>query len=58
MGAPIESQNVEIKELRNCTKEFTTAVKDSSELVDVTDKNMDIALNNVNKANKKMKNAY
>ena len=45
----------EVKELRKCVKEFSSAVKDSTQLVDVTDKNMDISLNNVNKANKKLK---
>ena len=45
----------EVKQLRKCVKEFSSAVKDSTQLVEVTDKNMDISLNNVNKANKKLK---
>ena len=45
----------EVKELRKCVKEFSSAVKDSTQLVEATDKNMDISLNNVNKANKKLK---
>ena len=45
----------EVKELRKCVKEFSSAVINSTQLVDATDKNMDISLNNVNKANKKLK---
>ena len=47
----------EVKQLRKCVKEFSSAVKDSTQLVEATDKNMDISLNNVNKANKKLKKA-
>ena len=45
----------EVKGIRKTVQNFNSAVKDSSKLVDVTDKNMDISLNNVNKVNQKMK---
>ena len=45
-----------LKETRGMRKDFqkfTSAVKDSNEVVDVTNKNMDISLENVNNVNKK-----
>ena len=46
-----------LKVAKATTKEiqkFNSTIKDSSKLVDATNNNMDIALNNVNKVNKKM----
>ena len=37
-------------------QKFTSAVNDSHKVVDITNKNMDISLSNVNKVNKKLKN--
>jgi hypothetical protein len=45
----------EAKGMRKAVKEFTSAVKDSSEVVDVTNKNMDNSIHNVNQVSNKMK---
>ena len=45
----------EAKGMRKDVKQFSNAVKDSIDVVDVTNKNMDISLHNVNKVNQKMK---
>ncbi len=44
----------EVKGMRKDIKNFNNAVKDSTEVVDATNNNFDVALNNVNKVNKKM----
>ena len=41
--------------MRKDVKKFTSAVIDSNQVVDVTNKNMDISLENVDNVNKKMK---
>ena len=46
----------EVKGMRQAVNNFTGAVKDSTEVVDVTNKNMDNSLHNTNKVNKKMQN--
>ena len=45
----------EVKGMRNAVKQFTSNVKDSTEVVDVVNKNMDKSLKNVNKVNDRMK---
>ena len=45
----------EVKGMRKEVKQFNNAVIDSIDVVDVTNKNMDISLTNVNKVNQKMK---
>ena len=45
----------EAKGMRKDVKKFTSAVIDSNQVVDVTNKNMDISLENVDNVNKKMK---
>ena len=45
----------EVKGMRNAVKQFTSNVKDSTEVVDVVNKNMDKSLKNVNKVNERMK---
>ena len=44
----------EVKGMRQAVQNFSGAVKDSTEVVDVTNKNMDNSHKNVNKVNKKM----
>ena len=46
----------EVRGMRKAVNNFSGAVKDSTEVVDVTNKNMDNSLKNVNEVNKKMKN--
>ena len=45
----------EVNGMRNAVKQFTSNVKDSTEVVDVVNKNMDKSLKNVNKVNDRMK---
>ena len=45
----------EVKGMRKAVQNLNSAAKDSIKLVDATNNNMDTALNNVNKVNKKMK---
>ena len=45
----------EVKGMRRAVQNFSGAVKDSTEVVDVTNKNMDNSLKNVNNVNKKMR---
>ena len=45
----------EVKGMRNAVKQFTSNVKDSTEVVDVVNKNMDKSIKNVNKVNERMK---
>ena len=53
--ALLEEALAEAKGMRKDVKQFSNAVKDSIDVVDVTNKNMDISLHNVNKVNQKMK---
>ena len=52
----IEEALKEARGMRKDVQKFTSAVSDSNKVVDITNKNVDISLNNVNKVNKKMKN--
>ena len=45
----------EVRGMRKDVKKFNTAVKESTEVVDVTNKNMDNSIYNVNQVNHKMK---
>ena len=45
----------EVKGMRKAVQNLNSAAKNSIELVDATNNNMDVALNNVNKVNQKMK---
>ena len=53
--AILDEALAETKGTRKGLKQFSNAVKDSMDVVDVTNKNMDISLNNVNNVNQKMK---
>ena len=52
----IDESIKEVKGMINSVKYFNKNVKDSKEVVEITNKNFDKSLGNVNKMNKRMKN--
>ena len=53
--AVLDESLKEVKGMRKDIKEFHSAVKESNEVVDITNKNMDNSIYNVNRVNNKMK---